>query len=104
MSTKIHDKLMQSLCYDLSDDELERLVLTIREKIEKGYDVTQITQQLLTAISQVVVLAAPDLDDDEVLSMSEDIGDALIDRVLEYAGYPVEDSKKEEVPPREQLN
>ena len=103
MSTKIRDSLMQSLCHDLDNEELERLMLTIKEKIEKGYNVEQIAQQLMTAISQVVLLAAPDLEDSEIVSISEDIGDALIDRVLDYAGYPV-DTKKEEVPPREQLN
>lgn len=94
---------MQSLCHDLSDEELERLIQTIKQKLEKGYDIQQIAGQLLSAIVQVVILAAPQLDDQEILDIAEDIGDALIDRVLEYAGHPV-DTKEGEVPPHDQLN
>lgn len=103
MSIKIKEDLMQKLCYDLTDNEVEKLVQSIKEKILKGYSMEEIAHQLMTAICQVVLLASPELSDDWVRDISEDVADVLIDRVLDYEGYPV-DERVEEVLPYDQLN
>lgn len=103
MSTNKRDKLMQTLCHDLTNEDMDRLLLTIKQKLDKGLSVEQIAAQLLTSISQVVILAAPELEDDEILELSEDIGDALIDKIIMYTGGTVE-PRADEVPPHDQLN
>jgi len=103
MSIDKRDEIIQNLCYDLSDEELYRLLVTIQDKRDKGYSPDQIALQLITAIAEAVALAAPEMDDEEILDLADEIGDAIIDRVIEFTGGTVENIK-EEVPPHEQLN
>jgi DNA polymerase III gamma/tau subunit len=102
------ERYMKILCEDLSDKDLKKLVDTIQQKIVKGYTPEQVAQQLLTAIAQTIVIGSPELNDEEVLEIAEDIGDAVIDRVILSFGFPLDSGltlqDEEGVPPREQLN
>lgn len=108
MSINLKKEFMQTLCHDLSERDIEKLVETIQLKIQKGFGVEEIAAQLITAIGQTILITAPHLTDSEVLDIAEDIGDALIDRVMEHYGLPIDmrehDEEEEGVPPREQLN
>lgn len=107
MSINLKKELMKTLCDDLTEKDIERLVETIQGKIKKGYEVEDIAGQLITSVCQVVLITAPHLTDLEAIDIAEDITDALIDRVMEHYGFPI-DSKEytedEGVPPREQFN
>lgn len=107
MSINLKAELMQSLCHDLTDKDIGKLVDTIQLKIQKGFGVEDIAAQLVSAVGQVVLITAPHLTDAEVIDIAEDIADALIDRVIEYCGFPIdlrEHDEEEGVPPRESLN
>lgn len=104
--SSIKERYMKILCDDLSDKDLKKLVDTIQNKILKGSTPEEVAGQLLTSIAQTIALGSPDLTDEEIVDIAEDIGDAVIDKVIHSFGFPVDTLTKDEegVPPREQLN
>lgn len=95
------ERYMKILCNDLSDKDLKLLTETIRAKIVKGSTPEEIAQQLLVSIAQTIIIGSPKLTDEEIVDIAEDIGSAIIDRVMQNFGIS---SDQEGVPPREYLN
>lgn len=100
------ERYMKILCDDLSDKDLKKLVDTIQAKILKGDTPEQVASQLLTSIAQTIAIGSPELTDEEIVDIAEDIGDAVIDKVILSFGFPLDTLTKDDegVPPREQLN
>ena len=100
------ERYKKILCDDLNEKDMKKLVDTIQAKILKGHTPEEVASQLLTSIAQTIAIGSPELTDEEIVDIAEDIGDALIDRVILSFGFPIDTVTKDEegVPPREQLN
>lgn len=107
MST-LKDKLIQTLCDDLTESDMMRLVQIIQLKISKGYSASEIGVQLVTATAETISIALPEMEDEEVVELAEAVADALIDRVIEYMGMSpqidFEEQEEERSVRSEQLN
>lgn len=97
------EELMQALCDDLTDAELDMLIEGVRTRLQKGQSVDTIASQLMIATAYTIALAEPGASDEEVLEVAEEITNAIVDRVIAHAGGEVVDSIREVIP-HDQLN
>ena len=101
---QIKDKLIKDLVTDLTDKDIVRLLEVVQTKLDKGASAMDIGVHLVNATAQVIQYAFPDLPEDVVLELAEDVSDAIIDRVIEHVGGFGSNTIAQEKIPDGQLN
>jgi hypothetical protein len=86
--SSLKELMMLTLCDELSDAELHKLLETIVYKLEKGTSILDVAKQLLQATTETVTIArtlnGSNETDEEVLNIAEEVSDKLIDRLTVY--------------------
>lgn len=99
----LRETLIDELCNKLSDEEIEKLLKIIHLKVNSGHSAYDVGLQLVSAAAEAIHIMYPDLEADVVVSIAEDVSDALVDRVIEIAGLEFLNDVSGGIP-HEQLN